>query len=210
MTGFRKLPFDVRFWARVKLGAENECWEWTGACHTFGHGAVNVGVRPFEWGEATLGPGNMVTSRVAWVLANRRNVPEGMVVMHSCDNPPCCNPAHLTLGTRLDNNQDCHRKGRYSRITRVRGEASYNAVLTKEIVVEVKRRLERGEYPRAIAGSLGVSRYAVEAVRNGLTWQWVRADGTEMTREEFTAHRLQLEAQGKRLPKPRRKQNLER
>ena len=50
---------------------------------------------------------------IAWEAFNAQPVPEGMVVMHTCDNPSCFNPNHLTVGTQSDNILDCIRKGRY-------------------------------------------------------------------------------------------------
>jgi hypothetical protein len=50
--------------------------------------------------------------RLAWEDANGQRIPPGLVVMHTCDNPPCINPAHLVLGAIADNNRDRHAKGR--------------------------------------------------------------------------------------------------
>jgi hypothetical protein len=89
--------FAARFWSRVdKSGA---CWLWTLSRHDFGYGQVVVKRRPRG------------AHRVAWELMNGP-IPEGMSVLHRCDNPPCCNPAHLFLGTDADNAFDKVRKGR--------------------------------------------------------------------------------------------------
>ena len=60
--------------------------------------------------------------RIAWEAHNAEPIPEGMIVMHTCDNPPCCNPAHLVLGTPKDNTHDAISKGRLdmSAIARIR------------------------------------------------------------------------------------------
>ena len=55
--------------------------------------------------------------RLAWEAHNAEPIPEGMVVMHTCDNPGCCNPFHLTIGSHKDNVQDCIRKGRRAKTT---------------------------------------------------------------------------------------------
>jgi hypothetical protein len=81
-------------------------------------------------------------NRVAWELANGRPVPEGMYVCHRCDNPPCVNPAHLFLGTALDNNRDAFAKGRRS-----------GWVPTDRDLV----LLRSGESPRDLASTAGVS-----------------------------------------------------
>ena len=51
-------------------------------------------------------------SRVVWEAHNAEPIPQGMVVMHSCDNPGCINPQHLSVGTQSDNMKDCAAKGR--------------------------------------------------------------------------------------------------
>jgi hypothetical protein len=86
-----------RLWLRVAVAGE--CWEFTGHRDRWGYGAISVGRR------------NVGAHRVAYELAHGE-IPTGLVVMHSCDNPPCVNPAHLSVGTQGDNVRDCRTKGR--------------------------------------------------------------------------------------------------
>lgn len=101
----RQLRDPVSNWLS-KVDKSGECWLWTGACDRHGYGKFQVGFggraqkhyRAHRFGyEALVGP-----------------IPEGKVVCHSCDNPPCVNPAHLWLGTMKDNTQDMYRKGRHT------------------------------------------------------------------------------------------------
>jgi len=93
-------PLANRFWPKVRKG--DECWEWIGARGARGYGKMTAGPR---------GSGHVRAHRVSWELAFGP-VPDGLWVLHTCDNPPCVRPDHLWLGTRLDNMRDCARKGR--------------------------------------------------------------------------------------------------
>ena len=99
---------------RLILGLErmaNGCLEWIKSTSTSGYGTIGVS------GKTTY------THRLAWEVANGRLVPDGMRVLHHCDNPPCCEPTHLFLGTAADNTADMLAKGRQRngrpRVTRV-------------------------------------------------------------------------------------------
>lgn len=90
----------ARFWSRVSVGRRDECWEWRGSRDGKQYGTFTVGSAP--WG----------SHRLAWVLVHG-SIPDGLHVLHRCDNPPCVNPHHLFLGTHLENMQDMVRKGRH-------------------------------------------------------------------------------------------------
>ena len=91
-----------RFWEGVDIQGFDDCWEWVGARYPQGYGRIH------RWGTDNR---NSYTHRVAWELVNG-TIPDGMCVCHHCDNPPCCNPRHLFLGTQNDNIQDSIKKGR--------------------------------------------------------------------------------------------------
>lgn len=94
---FAAAPLEERFWRRVKK--TDGCWEWTGGLLSSGYGACFVGA--YSTG----------AHRVSWELANGP-IPDGLWVLHHCDNRPCVRPDHLFLGTVLDNNRDAIAKGR--------------------------------------------------------------------------------------------------
>ena len=90
-----------RFWAKVDRRGLDECWPWTG-------GATKAGYGRFKVGDKLECP-----HRIAYTLEYGQ-IPEGksLVIMHTCDNPACCNPRHLRLGTYRENSIDMVRKGR--------------------------------------------------------------------------------------------------
>jgi HNH endonuclease len=82
-------------------------------------GATNGLVSEVRRATASWGTGRRTrVHRLAWEIANRRLVPAGAVVRHSCDNPPCCNPTHLSVGSNADNTMDSIRRGRRRTVLR--------------------------------------------------------------------------------------------
>lgn len=99
----RGLRQAERFWQRIdRGGGPDACWPWTGARCPSGYGRVKILGRCRSPHRFAL----------EWHIQDL--VPTGLVVMHSCDNRLCCNPAHLSIGTYKDNAQDAARKGRLS------------------------------------------------------------------------------------------------
>jgi hypothetical protein len=103
--------FISRFWSRVdKSGGHGACWPYTG-CRN-GNGGDD------GYGLVRVGKKRMVAHRVAWTLEHGAlpsqpfNTCDKLLVLHRCDNPPCCNPEHLFVGTHKDNAQDKISKGR--------------------------------------------------------------------------------------------------
>lgn len=89
-----------RFLEKVDVRGPDECWNWMGATMPSGYGHCNW------YSKAEAKKADEYTHRVAWVIANKRQIPPGAVIRHTCDNSRCCNPAHLQLGTQLQNIQD--------------------------------------------------------------------------------------------------------
>lgn len=93
----RSLPFVDRFWAKVDRSGD--CWVWTAYRNRNGYGQF--------WFNRSL----HLAHRVSWILTNG-SIPDGLCVLHQCDNPPCVNPAHLWVGTQVENIADRDAKGR--------------------------------------------------------------------------------------------------
>ena len=92
-----RVPVSERFWTKVVKS--DDCWLWTAGHTPDGYGMVKVYGRHHG------------AHRVSWTLTNGP-IPDGLAVLHRCDNPPCCRPDHLFLGTLGDNNRDRASKGR--------------------------------------------------------------------------------------------------
>jgi HNH endonuclease len=101
------IPLTDRFWAKVAKAGPNECWLWTGAKAGKGYGTIYVREQRRNVGAHV----------VSWYLHHGTWPPEGMDVLHNCtgeagDQPACCNPVHLWLGTHQANMLDKIAKGR--------------------------------------------------------------------------------------------------
>ena len=95
---------EERYWARVIKGdSPDDCWGWSGSTSGAGYGQVER----WEGNQRHRTYAHRMSLQIHGV-----DIPEGMVVLHSCDNPPCTNPRHLRVGTQLDNMRDARDKGR--------------------------------------------------------------------------------------------------
>lgn len=114
---------------------DNGCWIWQGACRS-GYGAIRVGAKVCQ------------THRLSYTLF-KGNIPDGLLVCHTCDTKKCINPEHLFVGTHKDNMADCVNKGRISRLIPSRcfekGNIPPNRKYSEESLQEVLNR--KAEYP---------------------------------------------------------------
>jgi len=99
-------PIIARFWDKVEpMFDDRGCWEWRGRGNQSGYGQLFVGYDG-------IASRPVLAHRASWRI-NVGPIPNGLCVLHRCDNPPCVNPGHLFLGTRLVNNRDMIAKGRF-------------------------------------------------------------------------------------------------
>jgi len=96
-----------RFWSRVNIDTPDKCWNWKPKSHfNYGYGAFCIQVEKGKFKQ-------LKAHRVAYFLHYKIN-PINKCICHSCDNPACCNPNHLFMGTLADNNKDRTNKYRQS------------------------------------------------------------------------------------------------
>lgn len=150
------------FWAHVKRGADDECWEWQGCRNKLGYGRV--------------GWNNVRTSahRVAFQLTYGVVLNFIQHICHTCDNPPCCNPKHLFLGDARANMHDMMSKGR-GFLGKNQGERHGKAKLTEEMVREI-RSLDLPDYAacKIAAVQYGVTISGFMGVRSRRNWAWLQ------------------------------------
>lgn len=96
---------NCRFWGRLPRGNKESCWEWVGSKTSAGYGTFGLSLNSQE--KTTV-----LAHRFSYQITNGP-IPKNMYVCHKCDNPSCCNPEHLFLGTPLDNVEDMIEKGRH-------------------------------------------------------------------------------------------------
>lgn len=180
MGNQREWPrFITHFWSRIRRSGDDKCWLWSGAQNSRGYGTVG-------WRDPNTGVKTMYSShRLAYHFTHGAP-PAGMCVMHICDNPPCCNPAHLTLGTVAENNRDRAAKGRNAKpgtgklanrdtTNQPRGSQSPRAKLTEDKVRRIWAELEAGHKTQyQIAEAFGVSQSTIMTIKTGRHWKHVR------------------------------------
>ena len=155
-----------RFWEKVETLGPDDCWEWRRSIKSGGYGQLG------DW-RNILGPRRFANPKpirahvLSWAIANERWPLSGEVVRHACDNPPCCNPRHLLIGSAADNVRDCRDRKR-QRVWAARDARA--VVLASEVArvtpqrAAILRALQRVPQPTPtdIAAEHGVSRQAIE------------------------------------------------
>lgn len=151
-----------RFWPNVdRPDGPDACWPWLRARDRDGYGWIITG--------STV-DGSRCSQRchrVAFELTYPGTT-QDCHVLHHCDNPCCCNPSHLFLGTHADNMADKSRKGRASSL---KGESVPNAVLTDSLVRQIRRIYREGKLSqRRVGVLLGLNPNTVKSVLTGNRW----------------------------------------
>ena len=152
----RRMSLGQRLDRDIKKDDPEKCWLWSGSCDTEGYGIVSInGI-------------NRCTHRVAWEYFNKAAIPSGKHVLHKCDNPPCCNPNHLFLGTHRENMMDARLKNRFPKRG---GELASNAKFTNDQVKQIRQEYLEGCSRLSIANKYGVTQRAIHYITSGVTYK---------------------------------------
>lgn len=152
----KPIPLEERFWPKVDVRGLDDCWEWRGSKDGCGYGMIKA---------------DKVTRRahrVSWRLHNGP-IPKGMQVLHHCDNPGCMNPAHLFLGSNMDNVQDKVQKGRQARGNKLVS----NSKLTIRQVREIKS-LSKVLPGVVLSKEYKVCASTISLIKKGKIWKWIK------------------------------------
>lgn len=157
-------PMASKFWPKVDtrpgLGPNGDCWEWRAAVQrATGYGLI---------GKGGFGAGSEGVHRVSYRM-HHGDIPDGMLVMHTCDNRLCVNPAHLRLGTYKDNTRDMIAKGRRRLKHQVkRGDELPHSKLNADIVRAI--RAEVGLTAKQLGAKYEISPAQANKIFNRQSW----------------------------------------
>lgn len=169
LTPVRKIvkgTLSERLWAKVEKKGDDECWKWTGAKDKQGYGSIQAG----------FGRGTILAHRAVWEVVygeipKSPKLYHGTVVRHKCDNPSCCNPRHLELGTQAHNVSDMHKRGRNKCTYHYGRDHHFGSDLTDDQVREIRASTLS---QRKLAAKFGVAQPAIGALKRRETYKYVR------------------------------------
>lgn len=149
---------EQRFYSKVNK--TKKCWYWIGA----NRGGNN------PYGNLRFGKKRILAHRISWVIHNG-DIPKGLFVLHTCDNPKCVNPKHLFLGTWDDNNKDRNKKGR----TIVQhGENSHFHKLTEKEVLFIRNEFKTKDITlTSLSKKFNVSITAIKMIVDRQNWKHI-------------------------------------
>lgn len=149
--------FWRNFWRQVDKSGD--CWIWSGLCMKAGYGEI--------WRHSTM----LYTHRLSYEF-HKGCIPDGLLVLHECDNPPCVNPDHLFLGTYLDNVRDMINKGRQGVVPR--GEKARHSKLTTEQVLEIREAYASGRNTQVeLARIYGIHKRNIWMITSRKVWKHI-------------------------------------
>ena len=165
-----KYPKDFieSFWSNVKCGTKNSCWNWTRGTNG------RYGVAHYKKGTTWK---RIAAHRAAYEISRKRKIPSGhgyhgICICHTCDNPLCCNPKHLFLGTQIENIEDMTKKGRRATGNKCSNPGKQNgrAILDEKQVKEIRKLYSYGISQKNLGELFNVARTTIGYIVRKQTW----------------------------------------
>ncbi len=152
-------PEDV--WKRINKKSDEECWNWIGVISKTGYGHMRINYK------------HHLVHRIVYKEICG-SIPEGMCVLHKCDNRSCCNPKHLYIGTYKDNSCDMINRGR--KASQI-GEKNNASKLTNEEINQIKFLFSTGKYFQKELGKMfGVTQSNISCIVRDVTWKFIKME----------------------------------
>lgn len=143
-------PLEIaKFWSKVEIKGPNDCWIWHGRTGHKKYGRFN----------------HTSAHRTAYLLLVG-DVPDGLLMLHNCDTPLCCNPKHLRPGTHQDNSDDCVSRGRIAH-----GERNGRTKITTDQAAYIRENPDRLK-GRQLAEKFGIAQSTVSYIRSDSLRSW--------------------------------------
>ena len=197
VTSPPRRPITERFSEKYQIDPRTGCWNWTACKDKHGYGHISLGGKH---------GGHALAHRVSYEI-HVGQIPDGIGMLHSCDNPACVKPDHLILGTHTENMRDCVSRGRknpafgdrHGSKTHpestlrgdqnpmrkhpelvLRGSANGAAKITEPMAREVKRLLACGATQREVSRETGVGYHTVHKISKGEQWKHVEINQSDL------------------------------
>lgn len=148
---------DDRFVSNLKMNDENNCWEWIGSKNNKGYGVFGIN-------------GKMKLSHRIIYEKHKGKIPNGLLVLHKCDNTKCCNPEHLYLGNQLTNMDDMHKRNRDNK---AHGETHVRAKMSEKEVKEIRYKFNQGMTILKLSQLYPISYHSIWCICRNKTWKHV-------------------------------------
>ncbi len=151
-----------RFWAKVAIKENDDCWLWSGSTDKKGYGSFSPGRKIYHIA------GTKIAHRFAFLFGNG-HLEKDLLVCHSCDTPGCCNPSHLWLGTAKENSTDMVEKGRSCR-----GEKQGKTLLTKSDVIAIRACISTGRFEqKELSDKFSVAQQTISRIATNKDWRHI-------------------------------------